>query len=201
MTEASAAVHGLPWAEIAIAGTSALIALTLVVLTCKHHSIQMRTQRALKVHEWGNECIEVLSEADHFCLLDTELCGDATYTQRKIELQRRLSALIDRGRMFFENAGQQNYGQHKLPAYRGFRPKILDPLVAAYMAIKALSETVEPPDYERKERLVEWRRYFVSLLQTEVSPEWLKKATKYNQQSGGGAGDPIDHESEAPSEV
>lgn len=199
--ETTTAIHGLPWAEMAIAGTQALIALALVGLTWKHHSTQMRTQRALKVHEWGNECIDILAEADHFCILTTKVCGDAAYEGRRIELLRRLSALIDRGRMFFENEGRRHYGQHKLPAYRGFRPKILDPLVAAYLAVETLVTRAKSSDSERKERLVDWRRYFVSVLQVEVNPEWLKKATRYNKENGGGAGDPIDEHSKAPSDI
>ncbi|MDE0029984.1 MAG: hypothetical protein OXU42_11360 [Deltaproteobacteria bacterium] len=199
--ETSDAINGLPWAQMAVAGTQALIALTLVVLTWKHHSTQMRTQRALKVHDWGNECIDALAEADHFCLLGPAVGEDTSYEEKRIGLLRRLSALIDRGRMFFENEDRQRWGQDKLPAYQGFRPKILDPLVAAYLAIDALGEQVGPPDTERKERLLGWRRYFVSLLQIEINPEWLKKATKYTEDSGGGAGYPIDQNSKAPSEI
>ena len=188
-------------AEIPIAATQALIAFTLVLLTWVQHSTQMRTQRASKIHEWGNECIDVLAEADHFCLLVSNVFDDADYAERKNDLLRRLSALIDRGRMFFENEEQQHYGQHKLSAYQGLRPKILDPLIASYLAIESLGEGGGLPDTERKQRLVDWRRYFVSLLQIEVNPEWLKRATKYNKKSGGGAGDNISANSTAPSEV
>ena len=199
MAEATAAANGLPWAEIAIAVTQAFIALALVWLTWTQHSTQMRTQRALRVHEWGNECINILAEADHFSLLDPKVCGEAAYLERRTELLRRLSALVDRGRMFFENKARERFGQGRLPAYQGFRPKILDPLVASYRAIEALNQQEEPED--RKERLTEWRRYFVSLLQVEVNPEWLKKATQYSDGSGGEAGYSVDAYSEAPSKL
>ena len=199
--EATAVVNDIPWTEIAIAGTQVLIALALVWLTWKTHSTQMRIQRALKVQEWGNDCIELLAEADHFCVLVPEAGSEINYLRRRNDILRRLSASIDRGRMFFENENKKDCGQNKPPAYQGFRPKILDPLVAAYLAIETLSQPLAHPDTSRKERLFGWRKYFVSLLQKELNPEWLKKATKYNISSGGGAGLEIGKDSVAPSEI
>lgn len=194
-------MDGLPWVEIAIAATQAFIALTLLRLTQKHHSTQIRVQRALKVNDWGDECIEVFAEAERFCLLVPSEVGVATYAKQKYDLLRRSSALIDRGRMFFRNKGPQDFGQYKPPAYRGFRPAVLDPLVAAYMAIEVLDESFSLPDMQRQSRIWDWRREFVSVLQQEIHDEWLKEATEYGEASGGGAGDNIDADSVAPRDV
>lgn len=192
-------MNSLPWFEIAIAGTQALIALSLLWLTRRHHITQMRIQRALKVHEWGNECINTLSEAERFCILIPREAEDRIYAEQRNDLLGRLSALIDRGRMFFRNKEPKNFGLHKSPAYQGIRPAILDPLVAAYMAIEALDASYSTPDPQRQSRLWDWRREFVSVLQEEIHDEWLKKATKYRETLGGGAGNYIDADSEAPS--
>ena len=101
--ESSLAVNGIPWVDVAIAGTQALIALALVWLTWKIHSTQMRIQRALKVQEWGNKSISLLAEADHFCLLVPKSAQDSDYERDRNDLLRRLSASIDQGRMYFEN--------------------------------------------------------------------------------------------------
>ena len=193
------AISSLPWFEVAIAGTQAVIALTLLWLTHRQHSTQIRVQRALKVHDWGNECIDVFADAERFCLLTPQLVDEQAYARHKDDLLRRLSALVDRGRMFFANKQQEHFGQYKQRAYRGFRPAILDPLVAAYMAIEVVDESSILPDLDRKERLWDWRREFVSVLQKEIHSEWLKKATKYSEGLGGGAGNHIDADSQAPS--
>ena len=193
------AFSSLPWFEIAIAGTQAVIALTLLCLTYRQHSTQLRIQRALKVHEWGNECIDAFADVERFCLLTPHIVDEQAYAKHKNELLRRLSALVDRGRMFFKNKQQEHFGQEKQQAYRGLRPAILDPLIAAYMAIEVLDKSSILPDLDRKERLCNWRREFVSVLQKEIHSEWLKKATKYTEELGGGAGNYIDADSQAPS--
>ena len=191
-------MNSLTWLGVAIAGTQAVIAVTLLWLTCKHRSTQIRIQRALKVHEWGNECIGVLAEAEQLCLLAPSDVGDRSYAEQKNDLLIRLSALIDRGRMFFRNKEPGAHGQDKPPAFRGFRPAILDPLVAAHMAIGVLDDSVSAPDPGRNSRLWDWRRDFVSLLQEEIHQNWLKEATKYSENNGGGAGLSIGPESVAP---
>ena len=192
-------MDNLPWFEIAIALTQAFIALNLLWLTRKHHSTQLRVQRALRVHEWGNECVDVFAEAERFCLLDPAEVGDRDYEEQKDKLLNRSSALIDRGRMFFRNKDPDEYGQEKPRAYRGYRPAILDPLVAAYLAIAELDDSVSCPDLRRNNRLWDWRREFVSILQQEIHDEWLKDATKYSGMAGGGAGLSIRADSVAPS--
>ena len=192
---------GVPWVETAIAVTQALIALALFVLTRTIHATQMRTQRASSVHEWGVACIDVLAEADRLLLVDSSAKADSICTDKRHQLLHRLSALTDRGRMFFENSHRESFGQDRLPAYRGLRPKILDPLVAANRALEQFQDPSGLPDAETHARLREWRRYFVSLLQVEVNPAWLKRATAYHEDAGGGAGRQVDGNSVAPETI
>lgn len=224
-------MNSIQWTEIAIAATQVLIAFSLVFLTFvihrrevrlnkewkvreeawkireaeltrEIHSNQVQLQRVLKVYEWGYECILALAEADHLCLFTSNELDQVDFAKCRIELLGRLSALVDQGRMFFENEKFGEYGLSKLPAYRGLRPKVLDPLVATYLAINALDFPDSLPDESRNRRLIGWRRYFVSVLQKELNPEWIRKATHYNTQlTGGGAGISIDENSKAPSSI
>lgn len=223
-------MSAIGWTEIAIAATQALIAFSLLFLTFvihrrevrlhtewkareeawkkreaeltrEIHSNQVQLQRVLKVHDWGHECILTLAEADHLCIFTPNELDQAEFTKCRAQLLRRLSAMVDQGRMFFENEKLEDYGSGKLAAYQGLRPKVLDPLVATYLAIKALNHVDELPDNSRNERLIGWRRYFVSVLQKELNPEWIRKATHYTQFSGGGAGNNIDENSKAPSSI
>lgn len=92
--------------------------------------------------------------------------------------------------MFFKNQETGSYGQSKPPTYRGLRPKIFDPPIADYLAIKAL-QINDPRDYSRNQRLIDWCRYFVSVLNEELNPEWIEKRTNYSKLSGGGSGDSV----------
>ncbi len=185
----------VPWADLTIAATQALIALALLFLTVQSRSIQLRVQRATKVQEWGARCIAALADVEQLYLLPPP--PDATaIARREDELRRRLAALIDEGRTFFGNVDVDSFGTEKPEARRGFRPKILDPLVAAHRTVTRIPPTAWPNEAQGS-RLESWRRYFVWLLQTEVSPEWLRKM----EGRGGDPGDSISEHSRPPPEI
>ena len=171
-----ATIFGLS-VEVIAASASAVAAICAVFIAVavyrfsrQQHSTQMRTQRAVQIHEWSNECLCAITEAEHFCLLqETHFSNSGAYEIRQNDLLHRLSALIEQGRLFFRNVHQDEYGQEKFPARRGYRPEILDPLVAAYEAVRTKNATFLP----------EWLPRFVSLIQYEVDPAWLRKATYY----------------------
>ena len=172
-------------------------------LTQDIHSNETKMQRLLKLQEWGNECIDILAQTDHFFMVDAAELDAVDHMKMRNRTLARLSSLIDRGRIFFQNEDANGYGAHKLPAYRGLRPKILDPLVAAYCATNVLRQQGAQVDDQTNQRLIDWRRYFVSLLQQEVGEEWtaMKAISGYSALLGGGAGDNIDERSVAPSEI
>lgn len=182
-------------ADLLIAATQALIALALLVFSCRSLSIQLRVQRATKVQEWGARCIAALVDVEQFYLV-APAPDTAAIARREDDLRRRLAALIDEGRTFFGNVDVGSFGTEKPEARRGMRPKILDPLVAAYRTVKRVPPTAWPNDAQGL-RLESWRRYFVWLLQTEVSPEWLRKM----EGRGGDPGDSVDEHSRPPQEI
>ena len=222
----------IPYLEAIIATTQVLVALSLFFLTYRIHrwevsrykelkkreeeveererqltqnihSNETKLQRLLKLQEWGNECIDILAEADHFFMFDANELDPVDYMKLRNRILAQLSSLIDRGRVFFKNEHPNGYGAHKLPAYRGIRPKILDPLVAAYCATNVLRQQGAQVDDQTNKRLIEWRKYFVSLLQREVGEEWtaMEAISGYSELFGGGSGNYIDEQSAAPSEI
>ena len=216
------------WVGLAIAATQAFIALSLFLLTRKIHlrevrhqsqlkeredafrgreerlardihSNEIKLQRLLKLQEWGNECIDVLAETDHFFKFDAQEVGSDNEAKRRNNLLRRLSSLIDRGRIFFKNEIEpaDALEVYKQPAYRGLRPRILDPMVAAYCALNVLGKQNPRPDNKTNDRLIEWRKYYVSLLQYEVGKQWTE-IPGFSELLGGGQGDSINEHSNAP---
>jgi hypothetical protein len=117
------------------------------------------------LREWASEAIDVLSEA--------------VYASESNDVRRytsQLSALVDRGRLFLPNQYTEEYGEHKLPAFRGYRHAALDPLIAA---IKVLEGKVEElHDYvsdNRGDVLRELQMEFVSHIQQILDPEGHNK--------------------------
>ena len=195
-TIGSRAMELIPAVGLLIAFSQACTAFAVFWSSRRKQFVDRGTQRIIRIHDWGNDCIDALAEAGQFSLLQVSDCSnECTYTIRRSNLLHRLSALIDRGRLFYKNTDQDKYGREKFPARRGYRPEILDPLVAAYRSVLEMSGSA---DQDRFERLYRWRGRFITLLQYEVEPSWLQKARYYSDGPGAGAGIPVNGESEPP---
>ena len=127
------------------------------------------------VVDWGQCCIRTLSELDSLGILSANDERHASDTHRLLHL---LSALIDEGRFFFANKAHGNYGLEKPAAYRGLSPKLIDCLKTAYLLIY---DSDRSPNSIRAHRnqLIDIRREFVSELQREIDPLWMKQAIDY----------------------
>ncbi|MEM9668336.1 MAG: hypothetical protein AAF950_05375 [Pseudomonadota bacterium] len=112
--------------------------------------------------EWGREAVNTLSEAEHL-LRHPDL---ATTAERRRDLLPTLSALIDRGRMYFPNLDPEGKGIHKEGAFRGYRPPVLDGLVYAYCELVEIDD----PRPESADFLCRCRRLVVSELQAHIDP-------------------------------
>lgn len=182
-----------------ISAVGALVALTqacIAFAVFRQRWVDRGTQRIIRIHDWGNDCIDALTEAGQLCLLQvSDFPDEHAYTIQRSNLLHRLSALIDRGRLFYRNKDQDKYGLEKFPARRGYRPEILDPLVAAYRSLLAISGTANQDSFER---LYRWRGRFITLLQYEVNPTWLQKARYYPDGPGAQAGIAVTADSEPP---
>ena len=97
--------------------------------------------------------------------------------------------LIERGRIFFRNEVIDEFGRNKEPAYRGYRPSILDPIVVAHQ-ISVQWPTADRSDRARMRIVAEDSlKKFVSLVQKEVGRSRTASADTKN----GGTGAKLRH--------
>lgn len=117
---------------------------------------------------WANEVIESLEALLLVCLLEDPPLDPNTARSKSLEIAFRTATLVEQGRLFFKNEVIDNHGSHRPPAYRGYRPAILDPIVVAHQIACALPSA----NKEEKARmcvLAEDRlKTFVSLAEKEV---------------------------------
>jgi len=115
------------------------------------------------LRQWASEAIDTLAEASYASRHD-----DSAALRR---CTHSLSALIDRGRLFFPNQEAPDLGQDEPRAFRGYRHAALDPLVAA---LHVLDGDVGRFD-SAEAALVAMRREFVSGIQSILEPESLNR--------------------------
>lgn len=137
------------------------------------------------VLDWANESIAALQT-----LLLLSIHGDppipaAEATRRRTDLLIQTSVLVERGRLFFRNAGPHSVGSEKHRAYRGKRPEILDQLVAAHQ-IACRWPTASDEERVRMRLVAEdCLKQFVSMVQQEVGRS--RTASADTRRGGSGA--------------
>lgn len=155
--------------EIIIGVLSALVALFSAFFargeTVKQRALlreTLREQIDRASVEWGRDAINAMAEA--FTLAEGKCINE--FEADKVRVSMLLSALADRGRLFFPNIDTDRQGAEKEGAFRGVRPPILDVLVFAHLEVKML----EPVQNEGKAFLNRCRRLLVSELQAHLDP-------------------------------
>src|SRR6185312_14232953 len=85
-----------------------------------------RRLRQDDVLQWANEVIRAQQT-----LYLTLFLGDSTFRaeERRSTLAK---VLVEQGRLFFKNTPHPTHGADRHPAYRGYRPMILDPIVVSH---------------------------------------------------------------------
>ena len=160
-------INGVEVPLAAVAGFTsaaiAAIAATLVWLQWRERSL-----RQDDVLRWANETIRNLQT-----LYLTLFLGDSAFSQTEAKsLRSRIaldtSILVEQGRLFFKNTPHPTHGAERPPAYRGYRPMILDPIVVAPQIAWQWDGAAD----EEKDRMVlvaqDCVRSFVSMAQREV---------------------------------
>jgi hypothetical protein len=127
---------------------------------------------------WGTRAVDAMAIAQSLCECSTNEEVEALPSRYKLVAE--LSALIDEGRFFFENEAHPTYGAGKPKAYQGYRPIMLDFLVAAHDILKA-APMPQAGDTRVCQELWAVRREFVSALQGIIEPRWLSKEASYNR--------------------
>lgn len=117
------------------------------------------------LREWASDAIDVLAEAQ-YSVAPVQLKEPDPQQRSLIE---KLSALIDRGRLYLPNQDRDKHGTDKHYAYRGYRHATLDPLLAALRVLDGTAQTDHFPS--RSGAVWEMRRVFVSRVQEMLDPE------------------------------
>jgi hypothetical protein len=123
--------------------------------------------RRSDVLAWSNDVTTALEELLLIAIWDISY-GKPTPEERLDDLALRTAVLTERGRFFFRNVQIFKPGADKEPAYRGCRPRILDPIVVAHKI--ALHWCMADTKTRVRMRLLaeECVKKFVSLAQKEV---------------------------------
>ncbi len=134
----------------------------------------VRAEMDVEVVSWAQEAISELAEASKLVRQKALLSADE-FALRISDAACKLSALADRGRLFFPNEFQDLHGQSKEFAFQGVRPPILDALVFACCQLEQLRGA---DDAGAAEFLVKCRRLLVSEAQNAVDPRRRKAMLK-----------------------
>lgn len=155
----------MSWAILPAVASAIVATIGLVVTWRKWREEALRRGDVLA---WSNDVIGALQTLLLLCILDEDQVDPATAKGKLTEAIFETSILIERGRMFFRNDFRDGSGAHKQPAYRGYRPKILDSIVLAHQIAAAWSKS-DTATRQKLRKLAEGcLKEFVSLAQMEV---------------------------------
>lgn len=188
------------YADVFVAAGSAAIAVISALIARG----ETRRQRKLQTErlrqsidaaslDWGNTAIETLARAAMFARTRHMQTNDGSFLANKANLQVALSALVDRGRMFFPNLEPDKKGAEKEGAYRGHRPPILDALMWVYYELEALPREGGPSSEDCGCYIDDCRRLLVSELQAYLDPRRMDEVVeRYDDQRQTTRSDAID---------
>ena len=94
-------------------------------------SNEARQRYDTEIRSWMDDASRALSETVHLC--ESRRDGQTLRHSDAIQIRSALSAIIERGRLFFPNRNEQGYGATKTPARQGYRPQILGWLKLAHV--------------------------------------------------------------------
>ncbi|HLH11431.1 MAG TPA: hypothetical protein VKV77_06065 [Methylovirgula sp.] len=167
----------------AIPVISALIALAGLSIAWRQ-SRESALRRA-DVLAWSNDVIRELQSLLLICVLGGDELEAATRKAKLTEILFNTSVLVERGRLFFRNEVRNDqHGQTKELAYRGYRPAILDQIVVAHQIARQWERASET---ERASMILlaeDCAKKFVSLAQQEVGRS--KTASAVTKKGGDG---------------
>jgi len=164
-----------------VAVGSALLALASLVLNWlvvrRQTELQYETLRAemdSEVIAWAHEAIDLVAEASTLARGRGAMYPAVEFRRLAHETSQKLSAIADRGRLFFPNEEHDRHGQEKEAAFQGFRPPILDSIVFACGRLDRMAAE-GGPDTESADFLTKCRRLLVSEAQNAIDPRRRKQ--------------------------
>lgn len=167
--------------QIIPAAISALI--SAIAIAFAFYQFRRSQYRTDKVADWANDGIDALQRLN---ILISDKGGIVTEEEKRRQISEicmRTSVLVEMGRLFFKNEIKgDGHGAGRPPAYRGYRPIILDPLVLGHEICRDWMNA----SADRREHLgriaFDNVREFVSMAQKEVG---RGKASSYEPAQGG----------------
>lgn len=135
----------------------------------RREAISLKLAHDTDVIRWSDEVISLLAETHETLCEKGVAFADAEFRHRRMHARARLSALIDRGRLFFPNRKDGDKGADKEVGFQGSRQPALDALVEAYDLMRGAGE--QPgPDRDTAHDLNAIRRRFVAEVFKAVDP-------------------------------
>jgi hypothetical protein len=120
---------------------------------------------------WSDEVILLLARTHEMLCEKGVSYPDQDFPRKRSEAKAHLSALIDRGRLFFPNRkAASGHGAEKEAGFQGHRQKALQELVAAYDLLAACGAG-PGPDMDSCAKLMTHRRAFIAEVFKAVDPE------------------------------
>lgn len=126
-----------------------------------------------RLRSWGNEVVDLMSNAGHLCDLDPS--KDPEFFGKIHNYKIKMSALIDQGRFFLPNKGIDKFGQHKPSAYRGFSSDSIKSMKNIYDLLFKLNWYDQEPNKTLRVEFMNEKRKFVSFIQDEIDPEKFER--------------------------
>lgn len=161
--------HWLAIGSAVLALASFILNLRLVARQEKRNAVAMKLAHDSDIIRWADEVIALLAAAQEMVAEKGVSFGDAEFPARRSSVRAQLSALIDRGRLFFPNREDGDYGKDKEAGYQGRRHPALDILVDAYAHIND-SGASPGPDRDAIAALTSVRRKFLAEVFQAVDP-------------------------------
>ncbi|MBI1340269.1 hypothetical protein GC169_08695 [bacterium] len=136
----------------------------------RRESTALKLAHDTDVIRWSDEVILELALSAELLAEKGVSYPEQDFRGRRSGQRARLSALIDRGRLFFPNQRDGVKGVEKEEAYQGSRQPALEVLVLAYDLL-GVSGEAPGPDRDASEQVNKHRRRFVAEVFKAVDPE------------------------------
>ncbi|MEO6394537.1 MAG: hypothetical protein ABIO40_01330 [Devosia sp.] len=116
--------------QVLVTAISAMIAAAALFLAWRQ--ARERQLRKDDVLRWANETIRSLQTLYLVCFAGETMFDAKEAKQLLAQAAVDTSVLVEQGRLYFRNTPDPEYGKYRHPAYRGYRPRLLDPIVVAH---------------------------------------------------------------------
>lgn len=160
-----------------VAVASAVVAVVSLVLNWlvvrRQTQLQFETLKVemeADVVAWVHEAVDLLAEAELLARGRGTLYSADEFPRRARETGQKLSAVADRGRMFFPNDAPDKNGREKEAAFQGYRQPILDAVIFACGLLDRLAGEQGGADEAAVALLLKCRRLLISEAQNAVDP-------------------------------